>query len=134
MGALERDQPESRLSKLEWTRLAFNRSVDGQTTRCYKRRYSLSGLDTCAYRAKEGCLYSLSCREEVFSETQRVWGHNRGANLARSLGFLGGQPNFHTLGAVFSSLLFRKIEVPQNVQHSRVLTHHECVEVPNSIF
>jgi hypothetical protein len=53
--------------------------------------------------------------------------------LVRSLGFLGGQSNFHTLGAVFSSLLFGKIEVPQNVQHTLVLAHHERVKEPNPI-
>ncbi len=48
--------------------------------------------------------------------------------LPRSLGFFGRQPNLHHLLAVFHSLLFGKIEVPENVQHTFVPALYERVQ------
>ena len=63
----------------------------------------------------------------------RLGTHERGQALLRSLDFFGGQPNLHHLLAVFLSLLFGKIDVPENVQHTLVLALYKRVEGANSV-
>jgi hypothetical protein len=57
--------------------------------------------------------------------------HKRGSRLRllpRSLAFLVEQPDLHHLLAILHSLLFGKIEVPQNVEHAFVPGLYERVK------
>ena len=60
-------------------------------------------------------------------------GTKGGLGLPRSLGFFGGQTDLHHLLAVFLSLSFGKIEVPENVQHALVLALYERVKGANPV-
>src|SRR3954447_18520496 len=51
----------------------------------------------------------------------------------RLLSRFGGELDLHVLDAFLFVLFFGKIEVTKKFQHALVLTHHQRVEVPNSL-
>jgi hypothetical protein len=74
--------------------------------------------------------------ENTFSRKFKgLEGHKRGSIdfLPRSLDLFGVQSNLHYLLTVFYSLMFGKIEVPENVQHTPVLALYERVKEPNPV-
>jgi hypothetical protein len=98
-----------------------------------------SDLKKMAAREQKGSNspYSPNFTVKEFSEVRLdgVLGHSEGLKgikgdqrLPRSLGFFGRQANLHHLLSVFHSLLFGKIEVPQNVEHTFVPALHERIK------
>src|SRR5919199_206968 len=86
----------------------------------------------------QGCVVHL--KAFIAELTRRVASMHRESESTYSrkllnirYGFLGVQSNFHHLLAFFHSLSFRKIEVPENVQHTLVLPLYKRVKGPNPV-
>jgi hypothetical protein len=87
----------------------------------------------CRARGRVVSILRESEKEGLLGFSEGLKGIKESLGLPRSFGFLGGQPDLHHLLAVFHSLLFGKIEVPENVQHALVRAFYERVKGPNLV-